>query len=1186
MRLFTKEEGGMAARRTLALVATVGLLIAAPVPAHAAPETPRPAAAAAETGPVAETEEAAVGLAAASGERVEVLAFRDEQREVYANPDGTLTAEEHAEPVRMMRDGRWMDVDTDLVQRPDGTIGPKAAATSLRITDGEGEEPLIQADKAGRELNLSWLLGDLPTPAIEGSHATYAEVLEGVDLVITVTPSGFSHVLVVKNAEAAKNEKLHDLEFGLRTEGVTVAPDEEGGLVATDEATGQPVFEGGAPTMWDSTPPADPETDSRLAVAADDPNLPPVLNGPSESAQVSSVDVAVGDGKLTLTPDIDLLTGPDTQYPVAIDPVWSSTTRSGWAMVDSGYPTEEYWKFDNESHERIGRCPSFCNRSVVKRLFYALSTPYVGKHIISAEFRVTMVHTYDSSARDVSLYRMPSGISSKTNWNNQPGGKGSWSDKVDTRSPTGKQSSCTTTNQNVGFNATTAVRNAVKDKDSTTTFGIRADNESDIHFVKRFCNNAVLSVNYNRPPAAPKTSEMTMSPGGACVTGTNRPFTDVPPRAFAVFRDPDHSSKHTEQVKGEIKVYWPAGAPTTTRTIAISSYKASGSQFNVTLPSDLPQNVVIGWEARAYDTREWGGWSGRCEFVFDKTQPAAPDIDSPEYLPGDASDTTSNCAGDDAEWRGSIGAYGGFTFDSAATDVKEYIYGFNANPLPDNKLTPTSLGGPVSRRWMPTSDGPNFVTVQAIDQAKKKSPIAICHFRVATVGAAGQWALNDPAGSPAAADSNGEGDLHPATAGPGVGFGMPGPGGRSDFAARFDGTADANLATSARTVVDTGKSFSVSAWVRLTDGSRNATAVSQDGSGEAGFTLGYDAASRKWAFRVPVGDVLSLGDWSVLAGPALLNEWTHLVATYDSEVRSITLHVNDGSVTASAPRRSAWTARGPVQIGRSTGPSGYRAAWTGDLADVAVYRRLIVPKEVRELFDLVPFRSAYWTMNTLAQNSTPEAAGGPALTTGGNPVLYAPNLNDDPFAEPALVGAGHLRFDGVDDYAATTGPIAATDRSFTVSARVRLAGNGCGKNMAVLSQAGTQSSGFVVRCSAGNRWELNLPTEDKANPVSDDILDDQVLPGAGNSGTHLAVVYNAFTNEVRLYVNGQLADAAQGRHDKVWQATGGFQVARAKQNGVWGQFFAGVIDDVRVYEGAADPTLVQRLALPTELTGI
>ena len=105
MSLFTRE-GGMAARKTLALVAALGLLIFTPVPVNAAPQAPRPANATAteNTALTAETEEAAIALAASSGERVEVLAFRDEQREVYANPDGTLTAEEHTEPVRAMLD--------------------------------------------------------------------------------------------------------------------------------------------------------------------------------------------------------------------------------------------------------------------------------------------------------------------------------------------------------------------------------------------------------------------------------------------------------------------------------------------------------------------------------------------------------------------------------------------------------------------------------------------------------------------------------------------------------------------------------------------------------------------------------------------------------------------------------------------------------------------------------------------------------------------------------------------------------------------------------------------------------------------------------------------------------------------------------------------------------------------------
>ncbi|HEX8631940.1 MAG TPA: LamG-like jellyroll fold domain-containing protein [Catenuloplanes sp.] len=1219
-----KGSRGRRGWRHVGLTAVLaGSIIAVPVPAFAAADrAPQPLqkpvavvgqispprsgqigpTRAEQISPVRQTEVEAVSAAKASGARVEILAFREEQREVYANPDGTFTADEHTTPVRTLRSGKWVDVDPNLVPSPDGTLTPKATGSAMRLSGG-GDEPLIRVDRAGRQLALRWL-GDLPAPKVDGSRATYAGVLPGVDLAITVSPSGFSHVLVVNDANAARDPRLRELRFGLETEGLNVTPDAEGGLVAKDAVTGMPVFEGGEPTMWDSSKPADVPRGTptpRRAAGANDPaaasalHEPDVIDGPSDSAKVAKVGVRVDGGSLTLTPNVDLLTAIDTRYPVAIDPVWTDTSRSGWAMVDSGYPTEEYWRFDDEKHERIGSCPDSCYSSVVKRLFYALPTPYAGKTILSATFRVTMVRTYDDSARAMSLYRMPAGIHAGTNWNNQPGGKGAWPQelRLDTRSPTRKQAECTATNQNVELNATKAVQDAVKNRWATTTFGLRADNERSHPFMKRFCDNAILSVHYNRAPDTPRTSEMTMSPGGGCVSGDARPSVDAPPRLFAVLRDPDQPKGAVEQLSGQFKVYWPAAAPTVTRLYPVNVWKSNGSTFSVALPDDLPENVVIGWEVQATDDRNgkvWSPWSSsgqsRCEFVFDRTQPAAPDIDSPEYLPNDAADTTSDCKGDDAAWRGSIGVYGTFTFDSPASDVKEYIYGFNTNPMPGNKLSPTSDGGPVSTRWVPDSDGPQWVTVQAVDRANKRSPIAICHFRVATRTAVGQWALNEAVGSSSAADSNGGEHKHSAAAGRGVVFGVPGPGGRTDFAARLDGSTDGFLQTASSALVDTRRSFAVSAWVRLADDKRNAVAVSQDGSGQAGFSLGYDAATKRWTFLMPTSDVMSLGNWSVSAGPALMNEWTHLVGVYDGETSTISLHVNDGSVSASAPRRSAWKSRGGVQIGRARTPSGYIGHWTGDLADVTVFDRMVARREVGELYHLVPVRSGYWLMNELTQGSTPEHDGGAPLTVTGGPVLYKPDLTDDPFAEPALVGAGHLEFDGVDDHASTPGPVALTDRSFTISARVRLAGNGCGRDMAVVSQAGAHSSGFVVRCSVDNRWQLTLPTEDKVGAAVDEVADDQVLPGAANAGTHLAVVYNAFTNQMQLYVNGQLADSAQGHHNKVWQAAGGFQVARVRHDGAWGQYFAGVIDDVRVYEGAADATLVQRLAIPTELTGL
>ncbi|MFD6562649.1 LamG-like jellyroll fold domain-containing protein [Micromonospora profundi] len=1148
-----------------------GLLAGTAYVAVPEPSLPSAPVAALETDPVRDTEAEALIAAADLNQPVEVLAQRGEYRDVFAQPDGTLIANEYNQAVRVLQGDTWVPANAALVAQSDGTITPTAALLNMRLSGG-GTTPLMVVERDFRVMTLTWP-NALPAPTISGDQAIYPEVFPDVDLVANVTVEGFSHVLVLKTPEAANLPELRDLRLGVTGEGLDIEETAEGGVVALDPATGNPVMEADAPTMWDSGNQEGGGEAQRASAATTEPADPndASARGPGETSRVEQVGLDYSAGTLSLTPDAAMLADPATTFPVYVDPVWQSSTNSAWAMVDSGYPSEEYWKFDTKRHERIGLCPSSCNNSKVKRLFYQLATPYAGKTILEAKFRVTLQHVYNDTARAAALYLMPSGIKSSTNWSNQPGGS-SWSGAtlLATNSPTKVQSSCTSTNQNTEWEAKPAVQQAVSKGWSNITLGLRSVSETASSHTKRFCDNGVLSVRYNRAPVIANQSELTMSPGGGCVYGTTAPYTDVPPRLNAILRDPDHSSAHTEQVKAEFKVTWtPAGGSLQTRSY-VTPLKASGSLFNYYVPSDIAQNVPISWEVRASDGVSWGPWSSEgsrnvCQFYYDKTSPSAPDVDSPEYLPGDAADTTADCLDDD-QWRGSIGVQGSFTFDSAATDVVEYVYNFNGGA--STSVKPTTNGGPVTIRWTPDKEGPRQLFVKAIDMAKRSSTIATCTFRVGKRPPVAQWPLSDIATAKAADDQMGS---HDAKIGSGVTFGVPGSLGTWDTAATFDGTSNAYLVTD-NTVVGTEQSFAITGWYRVDDPNRRQVAVSQDATGEPGFTLGVDQGS--WFFRMPTNDVINLGEWKVTAGPAT-TAWTFITAIFDGPNKKISLQVGSGT-PAVKDRRSLVQARGALQFGRQTFKGGgYSDFWKGAMADVSVFDRPVVAEDVAGLEKHKLDRKGYWQLSTQSNKSSPNYdAGGEALRLGQESSLVRGN----PIT--GMMGAGYLQFQGqAGQYAETATPLIDPAGSFTISARVRFTSGSKNHPMTAISIKGANNNSVVVlRGNTDGLWEMAATTDTGTAPVYEATQHDRE-PSRVGKGDHITLVYNGYNRELLFYLNGQVLGF---QLEKPLPAVSNVQFGRTFANGSERENLSGAIDDIRIYNGTADKVKIDRTSLVVE----
>ncbi|MFJ4780671.1 LamG domain-containing protein [Streptomyces sp. NPDC088762] len=1145
-----------------------------------------------------QTEAEARIAARTSGKQVEVLGLRTEQREIFAAPDGTYTAREYTEPVHAVQNGKWVDIDKTLVKQADGSVGPKATTVALTFSGGEAGKPFVTMRRATREMSLTWPYGKLPAPVLDGDTATYPDALPGVDLKVRAEANGFGHLLVVKTPQAAADPRLARLDLGLKSKGLTYKKDANGAVTAVDSTVGGTVFQSGAPSMWDSASSQEAAARTRgpkavaqslSAARADAPTgkdaaaaLAPALEGPGGGGKAAPLGLEVSADKLTLVPDQKLLRDGATVFPVVIDPIQKTADRSGWLGVMSGKPSVGEWQYSGSAG--VGKCPTdysaaSCAGVGVRRVAFQIPLSfYKGKQILDATFSARVQHVYwaDARAEPIQLQRIGGStahIDSASNWSNT---QNTTLTTLETLNQKIQPTSCES-QANMHFKSgasgglTNSVRTAANDGWDSMLLNLRAQDEGSFGGWKRVCGNAYMTISYNTLPGQISASAMSSNPGGACVTGSGRPYTDVPPTLRAVANDVDSG----EQVKVRFRVQWKDAAGAAQSYEEDTEYKAptTSTPFERTVRSTIPENTPISWSVATHDGDGWGPWSGTCEFMYDKSFPGKPNVFSPEY-------SATN------EYHDGVGAPGTFTFspnpnDSVPdTDVVKYRYSFDGEP--NKEVANAAAGGPGSVTWTPTRPGPHWVDVVAIDKAAHPSATARHSFYVASgATAAAQWNLADAPGGNAADEEQGK---YPAGFGPGVTFGVPGPGGSIDSAAHFDGTAD-SWVDAGSTVLDTLKGFSVSAWVRPADLSRDMTVVSQDGTGEPGFVLGYDAVAKTWKFSVPVGDVETLGEWKAVSTGVtpVKDQWVLLTGLYDGAAGKIQLYVNK-DLKGETVRRSTWKSYGALQIGRHIDKTGYEDAFVGDLAEVRVFGRPLLPGQINEISTVKPARKGYWQLNSAQSGVTPDIAGGQGLTLAGNAALYTPNM-DDPLEAPTapMVGAGHLVLDGNGDYATTAAAPVTGTASFTLAARVQLTSIDAPTSQTVFSLPGNNTNRVQVRYQgATKRWELAVASSDTAGAAVKVFSDDQALPDTNPVGQHLAVVYDSFAGQIRLYVNGQLAASAKGVDNTLWAATGGLQVGRSLRGNT--EYFAGAIDEVRAYDGAIDPTAVIQLASTGELT--
>ncbi|MFE0174655.1 glycerophosphodiester phosphodiesterase family protein [Streptomyces sp. NPDC059002] len=382
--------------------------------------------------------------------------------------------------------------------------------------------------------------------------------------------------------------------------------------------------------------------------------------------------------------------------------------------------------------------------------------------------------------------------------------------------------------------------------------------------------------------------------------------------------------------------------------------------------------------------------------------------------------------------------------------------------------------------------------------------------------------------------------------------------GKSGTALHLNGTTA--YAATAGPVVDTTKSFTVSAWVKLDNKDRNHTFLSQAGDHASGFQLYYSKYFDKWLFNRHATDtddtkiVRTLSKDTAKAGV-----WTHLTGSYDAAKQSLSLSV-DGKLQQSVKFTTPWRAHGGLQIGRLL----YKSTWQENSA--ATVDDIQVAQSAATAADVTALRKGHVPahMQELAAFPLDEKAGSARVGGGKGAGPVATMAGGGAKLGVAGKTGTALHLNGTTAYAATADPVVDTTKSFTVSAWVKL--DNKDNNYTFLSQAGDHASGFQLYYSKYyDKWIFNRHATD-----SDDtkiVRATSKSVAQSRTWTHLTGSYDAAKQSLSLSVDGKLQQSV--KFTTPWRAHGGLQIGRLLYKGGWQENAAGTIDDIRVStEGA------------------